>query len=324
MTPDRPVLGILLMLGFCILAPVADAMAKLLGPTVPLGQLVLLRFAVQAALLVPLVALFGLRWRLSPAAWRLAFVRTVLHILGIGGMFTALQFLPLADAIAIVFVMPFFMLLLGHFVLGEEVGPHRMAACAVGFAGTLLVIQPNFLAVGWVALLPVFVAVVFALFMLTTRLIAKEADPIALQAISGVLASLLVVPLIALGMVADYAPLALVRPDATEWRLLVAIGVLGTLAHLLMTWSLRFAPGATLAPMQYLEIPVATLVGWWIFTELPDRLAAAGIILTVLAGIYVIVREQASVRASVRNARPAPPDTGAARSATSPAPPAQE
>ena len=304
MTPDRPVLGILLMLGFCILAPLGDAVAKILGPTIPLGQLVFTRFAVQAVLLIPLIIVAGINWRLSPRAWRLASVRTVLHIFGIGGMFVSLQYLPLADAIAIVFVMPFIMLLLGRLVLNEEVGPHRLIACAVGFIGTLLVIQPNFLAVGWIALLPVGVAVVFALFMLTTRQIAKEADPIALQAVSGTMAMLLLLPVLGLGHMAGFAPLGFVQPDQAEWLLLAAIGVLGTAAHLLMTWSLRYAPGATLAPMQYLEIPVATLVGFWLFSELPDTLAACGITLTVAAGGYVVLREQATAR---RLARSVPP-----------------
>lgn len=305
MNKDRPLLGIALMLGFCILAPLGDAIAKILGPSIPLGQLVLTRFAVQALVLIPLVVLARINWRLSPPAWRLALVRTVLHILGIGFMFTSLRFLPLADAIAIAFVMPFIMLLLGHFVLGEEVGIHRMAACAVGFIGTLLVIQPNFLAVGWVALLPLAVAVIFALFMLTTRQIAKEADPIALQAISGVMAIALLAPVIAWGTFTSFGPASLVWPTVPDWALLAAIGLLGTFAHLLMTWSLRFAPSATLAPMQYLEIPVATLVGFWLFRELPDTRAAFGITLTVAAGIYVVLREQATARRLAQNVPPA-------------------
>ena len=304
MTPDRPILGIALMLGFCILAPLGDALAKVLGATIPLGQLVLVRFCVQALLLIPLVVIFAMPWRLSARARRIAIIRTVLHILGIGCMFTSLQYLPLADAVAIAFVMPFFMLLLGHFVLGEEVGPHRIAACAIGFIGTLLVIQPNFLAVGWIALLPVAVALIFALFMLTTRQIAREADPIALQAISGVIATVILTPFVAFGIWTDFTPLTLIQPNTSELKLLLAIGLLGTFAHLMMTWSLRFAPGATLAPMQYLEIPVATAVGFWLFSELPDRLAAYGIALTITAGIYVLLREQANAR---RLAQSAPP-----------------
>lgn len=68
------------------------------------------------------------------------------------------------------------------------------------------------------------------------------------------------------------------------------IGVLGTLAHLLMTWSLKFAPSATLAPMQYLEIPFATLIGWLIFSDFPNGLALAGIAVTMASGLYVIYR----------------------------------
>lgn len=305
MTPDRPILGIALMLGFCLLAPLGDSIAKILGPSIPLGQLILVRFGVQALLLIPMVMIAGIHWRMPAKSWRLTVIRTVLHILGIGFMFTSLQYLPLADAVAIAFVMPFIMLLLGHFVLKEEVGPHRMIACGVGFVGTLMVIQPNFLAVGWVALLPLAVAVIFALFMLTTRQIAKDVDAVALQAVSGVIAVVMLAPLMALGVFSGFEPLTLVLPDVNEWWLLLAIGLLGTFAHLLMTWSLRFAPSATLAPMQYLEIPMATLVGYWLFSELPDRLAAYGIMLTIIAGVYVVLREQASARRLAQNAPPA-------------------
>ena len=185
-------------------------------------------------------------------------------------MFSALQFLPLADAIAIAFVMPFIMLLLGKYVLGEEVGARRLMACIVGFIGTLLVIQPSFAEVGAPALLPLIVAVVFSLFMLVTRQIAKETDPVSLQAVSGGLATLMLLPVLVVGSGAEIWELSIIVPMGTLHWLLLAIGLLGTVAHLLMTWSLRYAPSATLAPMQYLEIPVATLFGWMIFHDLPD------------------------------------------------------
>lgn len=298
MTHDRPVFGIFLMLGFCVLAPLGDAMAKLLGETTPLGVLVLVRFAVQAAILIPMVALTGRPWRMHGRILRLTVLRTLLHIIGIAAMFSALQYLPLADAVAIAFVMPFIMLLLGKYVLDEEVGHRRLIACIVGFAGTLLVIQPSFAEVGAPALLPLVVAVVFALFMLVTRKIAKDTDPIALQAVSGVLATVILLPVLLIGWVAGMPELALVIPTGTAHWLLLAIGVLGTMAHLLMTWALRFAPSATLAPMQYLEIPVATLIGWLIFHDLPNGLAALGIAITIAAGLYVILREQASARSA--------------------------
>ena len=298
MTQDRPVFGIFLMLGFCVLAPLGDAMAKLLGETTPLGLLVAARFAVQALILIPLVMMTGRPWRMRGRILRLTVIRTLLHIIGITAMFSALQFLPLADAVAIAFVMPFIMLLLGRYVLDEEVGARRLVACIVGFIGTLLVIQPSFAEVGLPALLPLIVAVVFALFMLVTRQVAKETDPISLQAVSGVMATVGLVPVLVIGTPLGIWNLSAALPAPDLYWLLIAIGVLGTVAHLLMTWSLRYAPSATLAPMQYLEIPVATLIGWAIFSDLPDGLAAVGIMITVAAGLYVILRERATARSA--------------------------
>lgn len=284
------------MLGFCIVAPVGDAIAKLLSTTVSLGELLLARFAIQAVVLIPIVALTGRDWRMDGRVLRLTMLRTGLHIAGIGCMVAALRFLPLADAIAIAFVMPFIMLILGKYVLGEEVGMRRLLACVLGFVGTLLVVQPSFAAVGWPALLPLAVALIFALFILTTRQIAKQTDPIGLQAVSGVMACVVLAPALWLGNRAGLPELSLTAPGAHENTLLVAIGLTGTLAHLLMTWSLRYAPSATLAPMQYLEIPVATAVGWLVFRDLPNQMATIGICITVGSGIYIILREQAIAR----------------------------
>lgn len=290
MTGDRPFLGVMLMLAFCVLAPLGDSMAKLLGGTIALGVLVLVRFAIQAIILVPMVLWSGQGFGLPQGLLGWTLLRTVLHIAGIGLMFMALQYLPLADALAIAFVMPFIMLLLGHFVMDEHVGLHRMVACAVGFVGTLLVIQPNFVEVGYPALLPLGVAVVFALFMMVTRKVARALDPIRLQAISGLQATALLVPalLIVPGALGDVG--FAVTQDI--WAMLLALGGIGTLAHLFMTWSLRFAPASTLAPMQYLEIPFGTAIGWLIFKDLPNGLAALGICITVGAGLYIILRER--------------------------------
>ncbi|THH35736.1 DMT family transporter [Aliishimia ponticola] len=301
MAQDRPVLGILLMLGFCVVAPMGDAVAKLLGERLPLGEILFVRFAVQALMLAPLVWLTGRAWRMRGRVLALTFLRTILHIIGIGAMFTALQYLPLADAVAIAFVMPFIMLLLGKMVLGEEVGARRLIACIVGFIGTLFVIQPSFAEVGWPALLPLAVAVNFSVFMLVTRQIAKDTDPVGLQTVSGFMAIAIMAPLLLVARGSGLEVLEIVPPDGYETMLLLGIGVLGTVAHLLMTWSLRYAPSATLAPMQYLEIPFATIFGWVIFKDLPNTLATVGIMITISAGLYIIFRERATARALARN-----------------------
>lgn len=296
------------MSGFCVLAPLGDALAKLLGAQLSIGMLVLVRFAIQAALLIPLGIALGLPRSVPRDILPLVALRTLLHIIGISAMFLSLRYLPLADAVAIAFVMPFIMLLLGRFVLNEVVGPHRIAACAVGFAGTLLVVQPNFASVGAPALLPLLVAVVFALFMLVTRQIAHRCDPITLQAVSGVMALALLGPAVVL---LPWQELRWGLPLGAV-PLLLALGLLGTFAHLMMTWSLRFAPSATLAPMQYLEIPFATAFGWLIFRDLPNGLASLGIAVTVSAGLYIIMRERSLSRRIVLTAQASSDDTPAA------------
>lgn len=317
---DKPVLGIFLMLGFCVVAPMGDAVAKLLGQSMPLGQLLFVRFAVQAILLIPLVIITRRPWRMSGRVLNLVLLRTGLHIAGIGAMFTALQYLPLADAVAIAFVMPFLMLLLGKYVLNEEVGGRRLMACVVGFVGTLLVIQPSFAEVGLPALWPLAVAVIFSLFMLVTRQIAKETDPVGLQAVSGVIAAVALVPALLIGEAFGLDALMLIKPSTHEWFLLGMIGILGTAAHLLMTWALRYAPSATLAPMQYLEIPVATGIGWLIFRDLPNSMATTGIIITVAAGLYVVLRERSlSLSRERARIRPYPANEAEPETVQSPA-----
>ena len=288
---DRPSLGVALMLGFCALAPLSDAMAKMLTADFPVLQLVAIRFLAQTVLLTPLVYISGQSWRMSRLGWTLSAARAFLQIAGIWLMVTALIWLPLADAIAIAFVMPFILLLFGHLLLGEEVGPRRLIACFVGFLGTLLVVQPSFSAFGWPAVYPLGVAFVFAAFMLVTRRVAREADPFAMQAASGAIATaVLALVYLSLPRAGAFA----LAPIDGHGSLLLAMALVGTLSHLLMTWSLRYAPASTLAPMQYLEIPMAAIIGLAVFGEFPNPMAMTGIGVTIATGLYILWRERGS------------------------------
>jgi drug/metabolite transporter (DMT)-like permease len=80
-----------------------------------------------------------------------------------------------------------------------------------------------------------------------------------------------------------------------EFSALLGLGVLGTLAHLSMTWALRYASAPTVAPVQYLEIPFGALYGLVLFSELPNGIAAVGIIVTVTAGLLVVRFTKTSV-----------------------------
>ncbi len=278
------------MIAFCAVVPIGDAMAKLLGPAVPLVQLLFIRFGVQTLLLLPIVWATGRSLAMPRRVVGLTALRTVCHIVGSATLFVALWLMPLADVIAITFVLPFIMLVLGRFILQEEVGPRRLVACTIGFIGTMMVIQPSFVTVGWAALLPLGAAVAFAFYQLVSRQTARDNDPISLQVVSGLIATAGLGLLLAAG--SGSGMLQLEMPDTNEIWLLAGIGSFGTFAHLILTWSFRYAPSATLAPMQYLEIPCATFVGWLVFGDLPNGLAALGIVITIGAGLYIVYRER--------------------------------
>lgn len=303
LSADRPVAGILLMIGFTLTAPVMDAFAKLAADTIGVGQIVAFRFGLQAALLLPAaLVLAQLSWP-DRADWGLHVVRAALILVATASFFTALGVMPIADAIAIFFVEPFILTLLGALFLGESIGWRRIAACAVGFAGALLVIRPSLAVFGPVAALPLVTALCFAFYMVLTRRIARRIPPVALQFWTALAATALILPLLWFARGTGIAPLSTVMPGGTAWIWLIGVGAVASVSHLMISFALRFAPAATIAPLQYLEIVAATALGYFIFADLPDTQTFAGIALIVASGLYVFLRERRLERASL----PAPP-----------------
>jgi len=145
---DKVLTGVALMLGFCITAPLLDVAAKLASSSIPVGQITAARFVVQCALMAPFILRLGLSVRVAREQWLPLILRALLLLFATFCFITAIRVMPLADALAIVFVAPFIVLLVGKFYLGEEVGPRRIGACIVGFVGVLFVIQPSFAAFG--------------------------------------------------------------------------------------------------------------------------------------------------------------------------------
>jgi len=289
---DRTTLGIFAMLGFAAIAPGMDAFAKATPAEVPVGQLLAFRFTVQAAILLPLGVAFGdagvprLREGLTHVARALA-------ILGATGLFfAALRHMPMTTAIAIFFVEPFVVTLLGAVVLGEPVGRRRVLACVVGFGGALLVIQPSFSDLGWPALYPLGTATLFALYVILTRHIAGRRHPVAVQGWTAFAAAALVLPTLVLFEGSGNTLFDAVRPSAFAWVTLMGVGLMSTLSHLALSVSLRLAPASHVAPFQYFEIVSATTLGLIFFGDFPNRLTWAGIAVIVGSGIYLFARER--------------------------------
>jgi len=116
--------------------------------------------------------------------------------------------------------------------------------------------------------------------------------PVAMQLHTGWIASALCLPVLILSQGSGVLLLDPVWPAGLDWMWLMGVGVFATVSHMMMTYALGFAPSATLAPMQYLEIPVATLLGFLVFSDFPNATALTGIFIIMTAGLYMVHRER--------------------------------
>lgn len=293
---DRISLGVLLMLGFCVTAPLIDVASKLAAQTLPVGQITMARFVVQALIMAPVCLILGHSLRIPRSALVQLLFRALFLILSTYCFVAALEVMPIADALAIVFVDPFIILLLGKLIFNDEVGPRRLWASFVGFIGCLFVIQPSLAAFGLVALYPLGTALSFAAYMLITRSLSRKIHPIPMQLHTASLAALMCLPILVLGETLDLKTIDPQWPFGLEWVWMIGVGIASAVAHLMMSYALRFAPSATLAPLHYLEIISAVILGYWIFGDLPNWMTFLGIAIIVGAGLYVVHRERVQER----------------------------
>jgi len=284
--------GILLMIAFALLAPGTDVFAKLASQTVPPGEITFGRFALQAAILLPLAIWRGHLLTLSVRMVGLHMLRGATVAIAIVCFIAAIRLMPIADAIAIFFVEPLILTLLSAWVLGETVGWRRYAACTAGFVGALIVVQPSFEDFGWVAALPLATALSFSVYLLLTRTLSQRQDPYAMQAYAGFFAAIFVAIALWLGNGSGSPVFDPVWPDGRGLLLIICTGLLATFSHLLVVFAFRKAPASTLAPLQYMEIVTATIFGYLFFGDFPDALKWFGITIIVASGLFVFWRER--------------------------------
>ena len=305
-SPDQISLGIILTLAFCALAPLMDVASKLASEIIPVGQITTARFVVQMLLMLPVVLIMRLDMRISVATAARITLRALFLILSTYSFVSAVSFMPLADALAIAFVEPFILLILGHLLFQEPIGPRRIIACIVGFFGATLVIQPSLTAFGLRALWPLGTAVFFAAYVLSTRATATTTHPVTLQLHTAIAGSLILMPLIWLFEGTGLSTLDPVWPQGLFWIWLFGVGFWATISHICVTYALKFAPASTTAQLHYSEIASSVLFGYLVFGDFPNRLAMLGIAVIILAGLYVIYRERLVTRQSRGPAPQAP------------------
>jgi S-adenosylmethionine uptake transporter len=222
--------------------------------------------------------------------------------------FTALAVLPLAEATALFFVAPLFITALSVPLLGERVGPFRMAAIVVGFGGVLLMLRPTGGGGGaevhrLTLLLPMVSAFFYACFQILTRRLgaASKASAMAVYIQSTFMGVSLAFLLAAGdGRFAEGVENESLRFLLRAWRwpgledlvLFLALGTISGFLGYCMSQAYRSAEAAVVAPFEYVALPLAIFWGWTIFGHLPGPWVMAGIALIVGAGLAVFLRER--------------------------------
>lgn len=278
-----------LMIPAMLLLPGIDAIAKWLSSSISAGQVTWCRFLFQTLFLLPFI-LQARGLFMTSSLW-LHVLRGALLVAATLFFFSGLIYLPLADAISIFFVEPLMVTILSAIFLKETFGWRRLVAILIGFLGALIIIRPTFTDIGWPAMYPVFAAGCFSFYILLTRKLVAEEDPIRLQFYAGIFGLIACSVLLVGASGLEVRSLTVVQPTLTEWGLLCALGLIGTVGHILVVYAFKYAPVSVLAPFQYVEIIGSTVLGFLLFGDFPDGATWVGILIIVGSGIYVFHRE---------------------------------
>ena len=276
-------LGLGYMFTGMFLFAAADAIAKLLTQTLPAIQIVWSR---QCGLLLGIlivIAIHGFKV-LRTTQLKLQIGRGVLAATSATLFIIGVSHVPLADAVAITFVAPFMVTVMGAVILKEPVGIRRWSAVSIGFIGTLIVIRPGFGVVHPAAFLVIIAATAFALRQILSRVLAGGDNISTTIAYTAIVSwSLLSIPL----------PFVWQTPTTTlEIILLIAIAVLAACAETLVIMALGVAQAVVVAPVQYSLLIWGTMYGLLIFGQLPDFWTLIGALIIVATGLYTLNRER--------------------------------
>ncbi len=282
-------------IGFKLLSVLAFSLmvtaVKILGETVPVGQIV---FARAFFGLIPIVIMIQWQRTWSTA---LSTKRPVAHgiraVIGATAMtlwFMALARLPLPDATAISFAQPLMTTALAVLILGEVVRLYRWSAVVVGFVGVLIILSPNLGLVGALddatrasgALMALGSAGFMALAQVYVRQLIKTESTLAVVFYFSAFTTVFALATLPFGWVV---------PDMEMLLLLLAVGLLGGVGQMLMTHSFRLAPASVVAPFDYTAMIFALVIGYFLFNEAPGTAVTIGSVLVVGAGLFVIYRE---------------------------------
>ncbi|MBP1850182.1 DMT family transporter [Rhizobium halophytocola] len=284
----RNLVGITLMGAGVACLCINDAIAKTLTTHYAPLQILFLRNIIALPFALAIARMLG-----GPGALRSH--RPAVHLLRgliwIGAtilFFSSLRYLGLAEATALTFVAPMFITALSALLLKEHVGWRRWTAVIVGFLGVLVIVRPSAATFQPASLLSVATALLYALLLISARLVdRRESVWTLLLYLTGASALLS----------AFVVPFVWVSLRAEDLLLFVAIALFGTAGMTMMTQAFRFATAAVVAPLDYTALVWATVLGFLVWGELPDHATWLGAAIIIASGVFIILRERQMAKA---------------------------
>ena len=306
---NRAGLAILFILIGMLAISFNDMFIKQLSGGYPLHEIVFARSALGIIISLMLVQWEGGLHLLKTDQPFLHLLRGILIVVSNMAFFVALAALPLGEATALFFVAPLFITLLSIPLLGEKVGALRLSAVAVGFIGVIIMQRPwadagSLQASRLVLLLPILAAITYALNQLMTRKLGVTAKA---SVLSVYIQAMFIVVSLGFFVVAgdgsfvdpedsaskQFLLRAWIWPQPGDEWVFVALGVNSAVIGYCLSQAYRLGDAATVAPFEYVLLPLAVFWGFVIFGERPQWEVWLGIALILGAGLFVFLRERA-------------------------------
>lgn len=280
MSDNRSAL-LLVALSMTLLAA-GDAVVRLLGESLPVGQVIAFRGMVLIALLTGGLVITGYRIKRDRLFHRWNVLRALSETVSTYCFFTAVQFVPIAIATTIVFVFPIILTLVSIPLYGEKVGPWRWLAVVTGFIGVMIISNPQGEEFDWVMILPVLTAFALVARDLATRKIPKDIPATEVT---------LTTAIITTGFGFLSLPFGWKAVGGFEITFLPIAAVLVALSFVTYIMAIRRGELSIIAPAQYLMILWATFWGAMIWDEYPSDSAILGGVMIIAAGGLILWRE---------------------------------
>jgi drug/metabolite transporter (DMT)-like permease len=280
---DRPFKGIALVLASTIFLGTSDVTAKYLSATLPSIEIAWIRFLVFAVIMTPAMMPASPLYALQTNRLGLHLMRGA-ALLGSSLFFiSGLRFLPIAEASATGFVAPLFVTALSIIFLGEKVGLRRWIATAVGLIGVLIILRPGTGAFHPAAFFPLVSALAWACTLIMTRMMSGTERAITTMTYSSIAGLFILSALV---------PFVWVTPTWHDIAFGILIGVASTAGQWIVVLAFRYADASVLAPFSYTQLLWVSVLGFFIFGEVPDAYTITGAAFIVASGLYTAHRER--------------------------------